>query len=201
MVVCEEPLCHIKFHLEVYKYTFLKNENKPLHHPRDINHVFSLPQRTTRRWTLIFQRRQAIYMNESQFELHSSGAKIHCSKASYTYLGILQISNSLEALRVVTAVGAIWRNRLKVAEAAPAFGSLGTLSLECENLRMWFKGAKETVPLGLAGLSQWRECHQTRCHGSVGHGHRCGELSVHVLITGRAAMQKVIGMKFNKDLW
>lgn len=59
-------------------------------------------------------------MNESQFELHSSGAKIHCSKPSYTYLSILRISNSLEALRVVTAVGAIRRNRFTVAEATPA---------------------------------------------------------------------------------
>lgn len=111
---------------------FLKNENKPLRHPRDINHVFSLPQKTTRRWTLIFQRRQAIYMNESQFELHSTGAKIYCSRALYTYLGILLISKSLEALRGVTEGGAIWRNRFEVAEVTPAFWELWD-----PELRVW----------------------------------------------------------------
>ena len=54
--------------------------------------------------------------------------------------------------------------------------------------------------LGLAVLYQWRERHQNRCHGSVGRGHRCGELSVPVRITGGAATQKVTGLKFKKEL-
>lgn len=53
--------------------------------------------------------------------------------------------------------------------------------------------------LGLAVLDQWRERHQNRCHGSVGHGHRCGELSVPVPIPGGAATQKVIGLNSRKS--